>query len=305
MTSQTINLNLIPGGAEPVLNVSQYDSGQTWNFNIYSGGQTFSIPSGASVVIRGTKPDRKGFDYSCTYSGNVVTAIEQLQMTVVSGKVLAEIAITKGSETIGSANFIIMVEKGALSDDSDISDSELPAIIDLAQTQEENAEAWARGTKNGNPVSQSDEQYHNNAKYYAESIGAYTQDSEAWAVGKRGGQDVPSSDPTYHNNSKYYASQASTSASTATTKASQASTSATNAANSASTATTKATAASNSASSAAQSASDAANSAELAAQYADYVVPHFIIQDNRLYLKNDSTVSFVVADNRLYMKLAG
>ena len=305
MTSQTINLNLIPGGAEPVLNVSQYDKGQTWTFNIYAGGQTFSIPSGSSVTIRGTKPDRKGFAYNCTYSGSVVTAIEQLQMTAVPGKVPTEIVITKGTETIGSANFILMVERAALDDDTDISDSELSVFIDLARTNEENAEAWAVGTKAGTPVSQSDDQYHNNAKYYAESIGAYTNESEAWAVGKRGGQDVPSSDPTYHNNSKYYASQAGTSASTATTKASQASTSATNAANSASTATTKATAASNSASNAAQSASDAANSAELAAQYADYVVPHFIIQDNRLYLKNDSTVSFVVADNRLYMKLAG
>lgn len=185
MTNQTMILDLIPGGTEPVLNVSQYDSGQTWEFNIYSGGQAFSIPSGASVVIRGTKPDRKGFDYSCTYSGNVVTAIEQLQMTAVSGKVLAEIAITKGSETIGSANFIIMVEKGALSEDSDISDSELPVIIDLAQTQVENAEAWARGTKNNVPVGSSEPQYHQNAYYWSEVarsyMGPYGITEQEWA----------------------------------------------------------------------------------------------------------------------------
>lgn len=30
-------------------------------------------------------------------------------------------------------------------------------------------------------------------------------DSEAWAVGTRGGQPVQSSDPTYHNNARYYA----------------------------------------------------------------------------------------------------
>lgn len=30
-------------------------------------------------------------------------------------------------------------------------------------------------------------------------------DGEAWAVGKRNGSDVPSTDPTYHNNAKYYA----------------------------------------------------------------------------------------------------
>jgi len=33
------------------------------------------------------------------------------------------------------------------------------------------------------------------------------KDSEAWAVGQRGGSDVDPSDPTYHNNAKYYADQ--------------------------------------------------------------------------------------------------
>ena len=33
------------------------------------------------------------------------------------------------------------------------------------------------------------------------------KDSEAWAVGKRGGSDVDPTDPAYHNNAKYYADQ--------------------------------------------------------------------------------------------------
>lgn len=185
MTSQTINLNLIPGGAEPVLNVSQYDMGQTWTFNLYAGGQTFSIPSGSSVSIRGTKPDRKGFAYNCTYSGSVVTAIEQQQMTAVPGKVPIEIVITKGNEMIGSANFILMVEKAALDDNADISSSELPAVIDLAQKQVENAEAWARGTKNNVPVGSSEPQYHANAYYWSEVarsyMGAYGITDQEWA----------------------------------------------------------------------------------------------------------------------------
>lgn len=95
----------------------------------------------------------------------------------------------------------------------------------------EQAEAWARGTRDGVPVSSDDVAYHNNSKYYSEvagtaetgavaakeaaeaaagSIGDLAEDAEAWAVGKRDGQDVPSSDPTYHNNAKYYSSQANT-----------------------------------------------------------------------------------------------
>lgn len=54
----------------------------------------------------------------------------------------------------------------------------------------------------------------------------------------------------------------------------------------------------------AQSALDAANSASLAEQYADFVTPHFIIANNRLYIKDDAVGEFVVANNRLYIKLA-
>lgn len=48
---------------------------------------------------------------------------------------------------------------------------------------------------------------------------------------------------------------------------------------------------------------DAKNQADRAQAYADFIEPHFIIQDNRLYIKDDAVGEFVVADNRLYMKL--
>lgn len=60
------------------------------------------------------------------------------------------------------------------------------------------------------------------------------QKSEAWAVGQHNGQDVGASDPAYHNNAKYYAESVGTAATTATTKASEAAQSAENAAASAS-----------------------------------------------------------------------
>lgn len=41
------------------------------------------------------------------------------------------------------------------------------------------------------------------------------EESEAWAVGQRSGVDVDESDETYHNNAKYYAEQAAGSAETA------------------------------------------------------------------------------------------
>ena len=79
------------------------------------------------------------------------------------------------------------------------------ASADDAQAEVYEAEAWAKGTKNGTTVSSSDAQYQNNSKYFAEE--SY-KNAEAWAVGQRGGVDVPSTDETYHNNAKYYAGQA-------------------------------------------------------------------------------------------------
>lgn len=75
-------------------------------------------------------------------------------------------------------------------------------------TYVKDAEAWALGTKDGTPVPDSDPTFHNNAKYYAETVAVLkVQDAEAWAVGERGGTPVPISDDTYHNNAEYYSQQ--------------------------------------------------------------------------------------------------
>lgn len=181
MTTQTINLNLIPQGVQPVIHVSQYDKGQTWIFKLMVGNAYYQIPAGASVTIQGTKKDGTGFQYACTYSGYEVTAIEQQQMTILAGDVPAELRITKGSELIGTLNFIIRVEKAALSDDTVISETELPLIEEITEFiaevpaieatmvgYKEDSEAWAKGTKNGQAVPSTADQYHNNSKWWAE-----------------------------------------------------------------------------------------------------------------------------------------
>lgn len=43
--------------------------------------------------------------------------------------------------------------------------------------------------------------------------------------------------------------------------------------------------------------------ADRAEMYADFVEPHFLIANNRLYIRDDATGEFIVANNRLYMKL--
>lgn len=178
MTSQTLELNLIPKGISPRLYVSQYDKGQTWLFDIYAGDNPFTIPNGAVVTIQGTKPDGTGFAYTCTKSGNRVEATEKEQMTVLAGDVPAELKIANNGEVIATINFIIAVEKSALPTNIPISETEIPAIIELAEQQVLDAEAWANGTRNGVPIGSSDPAYEKNGKYYADHFVGYITDTQ-------------------------------------------------------------------------------------------------------------------------------
>lgn len=134
MITQTYNLNLIPNKVPVVVNLSQYDkTSRTLNFNIYNGDVLFTIPTGSSITVRGTKPDKTGFEYSCTFSGSVISFKVQDQMTVLSGKYPVELRITNSSEILGTANFIFDVEKTTLDDDTIISETELPLIESAEQ----------------------------------------------------------------------------------------------------------------------------------------------------------------------------
>lgn len=194
MTTQSFNLELIPQGVAPCVYVSQYDKGQTWLISLFANNLPFNIPSGAGVVIQGTKPDSTGFQYPCTFNDNVVTATEQQQMTVIAGKVLCEIKISQGDAIIASLNFCLIVEPAALRDDTIISDTELPLIEEAAEAVEQ-IPALVESALEDIGEAKTD------------AIGEIEEaatDAEAWATGTRDGVPVPSTDPTYQNNAKYY-----------------------------------------------------------------------------------------------------
>lgn len=181
MIEQNYNLNLIPGGVPAVVKASQYDkTSRTINFSLYNGDVAFNVPTGASVYVQGTKPDNTGFQYACTFTDNIVSFGIEDQMTVLSGEYQAEIRITKDGDILGTANFVFAIEKAGLSDDTVISETELPLIeeaIEKAQDAIDSAlksEGYAVGTQDGEPVSSDSPYYENNAKYYAEYMEQYT-----------------------------------------------------------------------------------------------------------------------------------
>lgn len=135
------NLKLTPsqfGQSSLVVNCSQYDSlFRVIQFNLYNGNAVYSIPEGSVVTIRGTKKDNTGFEYECDFYNNVVTFPIQQQITIFPGKVPAELRIVNDGEIIGSWNFLFLVEESPLTDDTIISETDLPLLQSALQAASE------------------------------------------------------------------------------------------------------------------------------------------------------------------------
>lgn len=271
MITQKYNLNLVPGGVPVVANVSQYDSGtRTLTFTIYYGNVLFTIPSNVTARLVGTKPDNHGFSYECTISGSTVSCDVTQQMTAVAGFVDCEIKfIDANQNSLGSANFRLNVEKAALGDDAIMSKSDI-AMIEKSITIGDAAIAAA---------------------------------SEATTAADKA-QDAVSQIGDNVTRSETAATNAEASAKAAKASETNAKTSETNAKTSETNAKTSETNAGDSANVAKDAASTATNAASLAEIYSGFVTPHFVIQDNRLYLKDTAKGEFTLANNRLYMKTA-
>ena len=172
IVTQNTKLNVVPGGIIPVVHVSQYDVDRAISFTLYDGNGAAVLDNGTTVTIEGTKPDGHGFQYAGTLTGNVASFNTTQQMTVLPGAIECKLTLRKDSQIIGTAMFILDVEKAGINEGTDISDTDIPMIISLATEQMENAEAWAVGTKNGEPVTPTDPQYNNDAKHWAEEAAA-------------------------------------------------------------------------------------------------------------------------------------
>jgi hypothetical protein len=241
---QSIKLNLIPGSVLPVVNVSQYDAHRQFQLVVYEGATAYSL-TGKTVEIRGTKPDGNGFAYDAqdgvvTVSNNVVTISTTQQMTAVGGQTMAELRITSGDTILGTLNFILMVEPSALSDDTPISETEIPVIErDFEAALEEAQEAAATATTKAGEAATSATSAAGsatsaagsattasnaattattkageastsatNAGNSATAAAADSLEAEGWAVGEQGGTPVGPTSPYYQNNAAYYAAQA-------------------------------------------------------------------------------------------------
>lgn len=134
---EKVNLNLIPGGVRPVVNVSQYDEGRQFQLAIFQGSASYDL-TGKTVTIEVGKTDGNGCSYGAVdlvntvpvvaISGNIVTITTPVQMTACAGENMAELKIAQSGNVIGTLNFILLCEQAALSPNTPISETDIPAI---------------------------------------------------------------------------------------------------------------------------------------------------------------------------------
>lgn len=141
LTPQTITIDLNPSFSQmQTVHCSQYDDNiRQIEVKLKDGGTDIDVSS-YTIYIEGTKPDKKGFSYPLndigSVDGNTVTFYVQLQMAAVPGMTRMEILLKDGDDhRIGSANFMLAVERAGLQDDTDVSDSELAPYISGAAQQ--------------------------------------------------------------------------------------------------------------------------------------------------------------------------
>lgn len=134
-----------PGAVPLVIHLGQYDSDFTLVFELYSSAGNFTVESGTTAMIRGTKTDGNAYDADATIdvSAKTVTVAGNEQMTAAKGRNVYELVLTKSGKVLSTANFILDVERAAMDADTIASESvlkELNAIIAGAATATEAAQ---------------------------------------------------------------------------------------------------------------------------------------------------------------------
>ena len=137
--TKTYQLDMAPGGVPVVVHVSQYDEDFTLVFNLYASSGEFTVSSGTTAAIRGTKKDGMGYSVDATMdvTNKKVTVAGDQQMTAVAGKQIFELTLTKSNKELNTANFILDVERAALDKDTLASDSVIKELVNVIDRTDE------------------------------------------------------------------------------------------------------------------------------------------------------------------------
>lgn len=135
--------------------------------DMYADGQAYAVPSSATVNFRLNKKDGT-YIYNPVLGVNSARTTAYIEVTeqtcAAAGEFSPEIEVVNGSDVAGSSKLKMIVEPNAIQEGMIESSSEGHALIEYASESRK----WAEGKDlDGNDVPSSAEQYHNNAKYWA------------------------------------------------------------------------------------------------------------------------------------------
>lgn len=124
MAVENITLNLIPTGDTPSIHVAQFDVDRPFTVTLKEGEDDFT-PTGYTIELQIRKVDNNIVTAATTsVSGNIVTFNTTEQMTACSGTNLAELQLTKDSQTFATLHFYLVVQRdvlaGGVTSESDI-----------------------------------------------------------------------------------------------------------------------------------------------------------------------------------------
>ena len=241
----TVRHKVVLNAASPnVQAVLKMTKGDTSSHDIYvtlrNGAENVTFDGTESAYLHAKKPDGTTsvmsgvlYAHDGAYPDQIVFTLTQLTLAA-TGRVQLRVVIDSidGAELFSPVMAVDVAANPAL--DNDItSQSEYTALTNAKL----DAEAWAKGTKNGVAVSAGADQYHKNSKYYSEQAASSASDAntrataagssaataEAYAKGTVSGEAVSSGATGYNDNAKYYAEQAAASAAAASGSSSGAS----------------------------------------------------------------------------------
>jgi len=133
MITQEFDINIVPHGLPPRVEVDQYDTGlRTLIAHIYQDDTPLVMTDEYTYTVIGTKPSGTGFSYPATVENGAVVIDVTGQMTVVSGLVKCGIIVWSGNNRVGTHRFNLWVQPSALQVETIIDSNDFDSIIEDA-----------------------------------------------------------------------------------------------------------------------------------------------------------------------------
>lgn len=104
-------LDVVPGGVQPVIHVSQGDTNTRIAFELIARTGNFFLQGSTGVVVQGRRSDGLKVSAPAYVNGSRVYVTLTADLTETAGRGHYEVSLTKSGKTLGTGNFILMVEK--------------------------------------------------------------------------------------------------------------------------------------------------------------------------------------------------